>query len=104
MLIHKEHVEMQVLLIWFNDAALIMLVLAFGTAFGRGTVTGFSTRGHFMAIAGPLIILSDLGYRLSREHGHWIDANRGGSLLGFPLWPFGVLWLGLGVYYLVTGA
>jgi hypothetical protein len=85
-----------------NVAGLLILAISFGIAFGAGWIAGFSDEGRLMVIAGALVALVDFTFRVTRENGHWFSASRGGALFFLPVWLFGVLWAGLGTYYVMT--
>src|SRR5277367_3192154 len=98
----RPHVEA----IIYNYRGLAMCVVAFLIAIGAGNALGFHGEGPAMIIAGPLLIVFDLAYRLISTQGHWIVPHRGGSLFFLPAWCMGALWLILGIVYTVqaTGA
>jgi hypothetical protein len=89
-------------LLQFNTAGLIILAISFGAAFGVGAVVGFNDEGRLMVIAGGIAALLDFSYRLMSHDGHWLHPRKGGMLLFLPVWPFGMLWVGLGTYYIMT--
>lgn len=88
-------------IIIFNIPGIIMAALAFGIAFGVGSLAGTNAEGPLTLIGGVLILVFDLAYRLLRKAGHWLVPNQGGSLFFLPAWMFGVLWTILGIVYTV---
>lgn len=90
-------------MIILNIPGLIILAISFAIAFGIGQLIGTTKQGPLMIIAGPLVVASDLAYRLKRPDGDWLHPNCGGSLFFLPVWPFGILWLVLGVIYTMNG-
>lgn len=86
-----------------NSVGLAILVFSFGAAFGIGWLAGLGNEGEVMAIGGALVALMDFTVRLFGEDGHWLYPRRGGMFLFLPVWVFGLLWLGLGVYRVLAG-
>jgi hypothetical protein len=86
-------------LIIFNIPGLIILLGAFGIAFGVGKLIGTTAEGPLMLIAAPLTIASDLFYRLKMRYGDLWRSAAGGSLFFIPVWILGVFWLVLGLVY-----
>ncbi len=84
-----------------NLSGFMMLAIVFLIAIGVSDAMGYTGEGPAMIIAGPLLALCDLGYRLTRKKGHWIIPKRGGSLFFVPVWCWGVVWLVLGIVYTV---
>jgi hypothetical protein len=86
----------------FNFRGIVMCVVAFAIAFAIGAVCGLSGEGPLMIIAGPILAACDLAYRFGTKDGHWFSPDRGGSLFFLPAWCFGILWLVLGIVYVVN--
>jgi hypothetical protein len=86
----------------FNLRGIAMCAIAFGIAFAVGAAFDISGEGPLMIIAGPILAVCDLAYRLGSKDGHWFSPNRGGSLFFLPAWCFGVLWFVLGIIYVVN--
>jgi hypothetical protein len=87
-----------------NYLGFAMFVVAFLIALGASTAIGFHGDGPAMIIAGPLLIVFDLAYRLNSRQGHWLVPDRGGSILYVPVWCMGAVWLILGILYTVRAA
>ena len=87
----------------FNWLGLLMAAIAFGTAFGVGHLVGTTTKGPLMTIAGPLCAAIDLAYRYRRPDRRWFHPSFGGALFFIPVWILGIVWLVLGVVYVVRG-
>jgi hypothetical protein len=76
-----------------------MFLVAFGSAYGVLRVLGLGEHeGLWMMIAGPLLVLFDLGYR-NLEHAAIFRGVLGGAFLFIPLWLWGLFWTALGAYY-----
>lgn len=88
-------------IIVFNLPGIVMAALAFGIAFGVGSLAGTQAEGPLTLIGGVLILIFDLAYRLLRKEGHWLTPNKGGSLFFLPAWAFGALWIVIGIVYTV---
>ncbi len=88
-------------IIIFNLPGIIIAALAFGIAFGIEALGGPRGEGPLTLIGGILVMIFDSAYRLLRRGGHWLTPNKGGSLFFLPAWAFGVLWIILGVVYIV---
>jgi len=90
-------------MIIFNLPGIIMLLLAYGIAFGIGHLVGFSAEGWLMIVAGPLATMMDLVYRSKRSGQNWFHPAAGGNLFFIPVWIFGILWTFVGVFYVIRG-
>jgi hypothetical protein len=88
-------------LIVFNVPGIVIAAVTFGIAFGAESLIGTHAEGPLMLIAGVLIVIFDLAYRLFRKDGHWLTPTKGGSLFYLPAWSCGVLWTILGIVYMV---
>ena len=87
----------------FNWLGFAFLAVGFAIAMSVRAVAGIQTEGASMLILGPVVLATDLAYRLLRKDGHWFSSSRGGSLFFLPVWMFGVLWTVLGAVYLYRG-
>jgi hypothetical protein len=87
----------------FNPPGIVMAILALGIAFGVGSLVGTRAEGPLTLIAGVMILIFDLAYRLLRKEGHWLIPNKGGSLFFLPAWVMGALWIILGIIYTIRG-
>jgi hypothetical protein len=69
-----------------------------------------------MVIAGSLLFIGDLGYRLTRRAAPeydiaareyraqaWFHHHQGGHVLFIPVWAYGLLFMGGGILGLLTG-
>jgi hypothetical protein len=79
-----------------------MFLVAFGSVYCASRVLGLGEHeGLWMMIAGPLLVLFDLGYR-HLESAALFRGAFGGSFLFIPLWLWGLFWTALGAYYQLT--
>ena len=84
----------------FNGRGLLAFVLSFAAAEGLMAALQWSGEGRMMMLAGPLLALFDLAYRLARA----VTFLRGGpTILFLPAWIWGLLWTGLGAWYTFGG-
>jgi hypothetical protein len=92
-------------MIIYNEVGIAICAIGFGIAFAIAHfLFHFSVEGLVMVIGGPLIAALDAIYRLKFGKGHWLSARGGGGLFFLPVWAFGLLWLVLGVVYLIKRA
>jgi hypothetical protein len=82
---------------------IVPVAIAFAVAFGIGHLTGMSSEGPLMIVAGPLCMALDLVYRLKRADRRWFSPGVGGALFFIPVWILGIIWLLLGIVYTVQG-
>jgi hypothetical protein len=87
----------------FNWPGIIMAAIAFAIAFGIGHLTGCTTEGPLMIIAGPLCVAMDMSYRFWVSGRRWFHPNCGGAIFFIPVWILGIIWLGLGIVYAIQG-
>jgi hypothetical protein len=87
----------------FNWLGLAFLGIGFAVAMSIRAAAGIESEGGTMLILGPVVLVTDLAYRLLRKDGHWFSSRQGGQLFFLPLWMFGVLWTILGAVYLYRG-
>ncbi len=98
-----------------NPIGLAMTVACFLVAFGVGWVVGATAEDQLMILAGPLLLACDLLYRMRRPAAAessadgpvysartWLHPDRGGHLFYLPIWAFGVFWMVLGGYRLLS--
>jgi hypothetical protein len=86
----------------FNLPALVICAIAFGAGFGVRHLAGASGEGLAMVVAGPIAAALDLAWRMRNDR-NWFRPAGGGALFWLPVWAFGILWLVLGVVYMVRG-
>ncbi len=87
----------------FNLPGIVFVVISFAIAFGVGHLAGTTAEGPLMMIAGPLCILMDLLYRLTRPERRLFHPSFGGAIFFIPVWALGALWLVLGIVYVARG-
>jgi len=79
-------------------------VIGFGLAFLAQCFLGSMSEGHLMIIAGPIIAILDIAYRLRSKDKSLFKSSKGGSLFLLPAWCFGLFWLILGMVYVLNKA
>lgn len=87
----------------FNLPGLAFALIGFVFALLVGEMANIHSEGGTMMIAGLIIIVCDLTFRLLRKEGHWFWPSKGGSLFFMPVWFLGVVWSVLGAVYLHQG-
>ncbi len=86
-------------IIIFNWLGMGICVIGFGLAFLAQFFLGSMSEGQLMIIAGPIIAILDIAYRLRSKDKSLLKSSKGGSLFFLPAWCFGLLWLILGIVY-----
>ena len=87
-----------------NWVGLAICAIGFGVSFAVGHFLFHSTsEGLIMVIAGPIVCALDVLYRMKSQPGQWSLSQGGGCLFWVPVWAFGVVWLVLGIFYLMGG-
>ena len=84
----------------FNRLDFLIFIASIGADYGILRLLGFGEddEGVWMMIAGPLIAVLDIAYRLGAGL-RLREATKGPSILWLPAWPWGLFWCGLGAYY-----
>ncbi|HEV7671402.1 MAG TPA: hypothetical protein VGS22_23025 [Thermoanaerobaculia bacterium] len=90
-------------MIIFNFIGIGMVAIGFGVAFGIGSLLGLTAEGPLMMIAGPLLLVLDLGYRAKKQPPNWFHPRSGGHLFWLPVWIWGLIWSALGLVYVLRG-
>ncbi len=88
-------------IIIFNWLGIAICVIGFGFAFLAQFFLGSLSEGHLMFIAGPIIAILDIAYRLKSKDKSLFKSSKGGSLFFLPAWCFGLFWLILGMVYVL---
>jgi hypothetical protein len=76
-----------------NFPGLLMTFLSLGAAVN----VGLEEEGAMMMLAGPLLVLMDVAYRMWPRRG--IPDRCGGTVALLPAWTVGLLWFGFGCAY-----
>jgi|WetSurMetagenome_2_1015567.scaffolds.fasta_scaffold471294_2 hypothetical protein len=102
-------------MLFFNIPGLAMAVASFLVAYAAGAGVGWTSEDHLMAMAGPLMAVCDLLYRMRKAAAPaaatsvtpygvrtWFAPRAGGHILFIPVWALGLFWAGLGACRLMA--
>jgi TM2 domain-containing membrane protein YozV len=88
-------------MIVINLIGLLVAAISLGVGIGVADKLGSHGHGLAMMIAGPMMVVLDVGYR--RFRGLKLVGWRGPAIFWLPAWLWGLLWFGAGVTYVVRG-
>jgi hypothetical protein len=80
----------------FISGGIVAMILTSEHILGRAHRDGLPT-----VLLGIHLAAIDLGYRLYRKDGHWINPSKGGKVIWMPIWIVGIYCIGRGVVYLL---
>lgn len=87
-----------------NGIGFAICAVGFGVSFAVCHFIFHSTsEGLFMVIAGPIVSALDVIYRMKTQRDKWSLAEGGGQLFWIPVWAFGLIWVAVGIFYLLGG-
>lgn len=86
-----------------NLVGIVIFLIGFGVALLVKAVSGVTAEGPLMLVGGPLCLVMDVAYRSTRSERHWFKAETGGVIFSIPLWIFGIVWVVIGIIYIING-
>jgi hypothetical protein len=78
----------------------LVVVGSFSVAYGIGKLANVAHEGPLTFLGGVLVVAIDLFLRWIRRRNEMEKPPR---LIFIPTWMFGVLWIGLGIFYSLKG-